>query len=127
MADFTTKELKEFLEDKLGFEVYAHLYASRPGLQELKCLFFSERSLEYVEHFKLTLFLLWNGVSPAHVMRWYRVRGLLRDVAAVKHVESLLQEWNANDPKWDRYFTFCLTHECWWDIGFNHPHFFSGQ
>jgi hypothetical protein len=118
-------ELHALLVDVLGFQAHRSLYDFRPSVGEFRRLFYSSRPLVYQERFKLTVFMLWNHCSPDQVMAWYQIRGLLRDHSAVLHVQSLLQEWSQNDPKWNSYFTFCLGNECWWDIGSNQPHVYG--
>jgi hypothetical protein len=50
---------------------------------------FASRHLHYQERFRLTIFLLGNGVDPEHILQYYSVMGSLRDASAVRHVQSL--------------------------------------
>jgi hypothetical protein len=116
------------LNDRVGWYVGLRCYVERhAGLQQLKDMFFSEFTLTYLERFRLTVFLLWNGVSPYHVLLWYDLRGLLRDSEAWRHVEYLIAEWNDGCRKWASHWTWCTHNDCWWDIGRMAPHQFQSR
>ena len=120
-------QITAHLNDHLGWYTTNRCYVGRHvGLRALRDMFFSSLTLTYTERFRLTVFLLWNGVSPYHVQRWYHLRGLLRDYQAHQHVQSLIDEWNGGCIRWIQrnYWTWCCHNDCWWDIGTDTPHQF---
>jgi hypothetical protein len=50
-------------------------------------------NLKHAQRFKLTLFLLSNGIHPKIIMDFYNANGSLRDVSARRSVESLMKSY----------------------------------
>ena len=67
-----------------------HRHASK--FEDFRRLFISP-TLKYRERFKLTLFLLGNGVNPTMILEYYAANGTLRDVSALRSVKALCKSY----------------------------------
>ena len=63
--------------------------------QPMRCLALSTH-LRYRDRFQLTLFLLGNALPPCVIREWYASQRCLRDVAARRHVESVIADFKSD-------------------------------
>ena len=62
--------------------------------------------LNYLQRFKLALFV-WNNPLPRKIFwKWLIHRNMLRDQSAVRHIMSLFSDWDNNKNL--HYFTFSV-------------------
>lgn len=55
-------------------------------------VFFSKH-LSNSERLELTLFLLGNGLSPDHILEWYKLRRLLSNESAYRDVQEIIRKY----------------------------------
>ncbi len=71
---------------------------------------FMQRNLTYAQRFLLVVFLLHNACNPVLMLEYFHLNGSLRDMQALRHVQSLIRSWQ-NDAEWcKRYYTFDFYH-----------------
>ena len=81
--------------------------------EDFRRLFIAE-NLKHGERFKLTLFLLSNGVPPIMIEEYYTANASLRDESAVRSVKAMLDEYKCLDElKRNSWSTFDLCTGRW--------------
>jgi hypothetical protein len=105
--------LLAWLEDMLG------PMSSWPAAQRAAA---RASALTYRSRFELVIFLLHNGIDPAHMTRWFELRGCLGDGEAQRHLRNLMRDYFGADARsvaWRQaHYTWCTTrHEYVWLSG----------
>ena len=72
-------------------------------------------NLKHAPRFKLTLFLLSNGIPPQMILDFYQANGSLRDISAQRSVESLTKSYCASKMP-TTFVSFDLTRGRWEDM-----------
>ena len=75
-------------------------------------LIWREKTLNYPERFMLCVFLLSNGCDPDHICDLFEVRNLLRDAAAVNHVNALIAAMENDKPVARKWFAWNIEARC---------------
>ena len=95
-----------------------HICAERKGRQAHESEDFRrlllKSHLKHGERFKLTLFLLSNGVAPWIIKEYYRANCSLRDESAERSVAAMIDEFGSpTSDKWKAWTSFDLVTRRW--------------
>ena len=80
--------------------------------EDFRRLFISE-NLKHGYRFKLTVFLLGNGVPPHMIKKYYKENGSLRDASAKRSVETMFKNYQRISVDFARNTMECLTTRKW--------------